>query len=319
MKLLVLCLIGLMCGLHAATWGGFKDSPFEGFKPTSFVRSVVVGLASSIAIGIATDLESTESVIVLIGLCYTLERLATEWWKSIVREDDQSTYSIPMRLALRGRPIDRRCSRYAVGVAIIAGLILLCWSTQVVQRTLSPLPLWIVLLVAGVGGWLTAVGGAWKDAPVEGFSGWKFLRSPVVATAWAAVLSRFTGDWVILTVAAAGWSVISIETYKTFLTGGRPPGKFADKPVRHLPHAAREACRATHVSLYGALALTLGIGLRPTDVAAAGGPAIDQLLASAAVTLAASAAAALVLVDASARPAPERARRRELAKLHAGR
>ena len=113
--------------------------------------------------------------------------------------------------------------------------------------------------MAGFGGWLTAVGGAWKDAPVEGFSGWKFLRSPVVATAWAVVLSRFTGDWVLLTLAAAGWSVISIETYKTFLTGGRPPGKFADKPVRFLPRAARDACRAIHVSLYGVLALSLGI------------------------------------------------------------
>src|SRR3954453_5384896 len=35
----------------------------------------------------------------------------------------------------------------------------------------------------------TAVGGAWKDAPIEGFSGWKFLRSPAIATAWAVPFS----------------------------------------------------------------------------------------------------------------------------------
>jgi hypothetical protein len=306
MNLLLLCVVGLMCGLHAATWGGFKDSPFEGFKPASFVRSVLLGLGSALAISMATDLESTQSVLVLVGLCYVLERLATEWWKAIVREDDQRAYSIPMRLAVHGRPIDKQGRRYAVGVIIAGGLLLACWAAREAQDTVSTLPLWSLVLVAGFGGWLTAVGGAWKDAPVEGFSGWKFLRSPVVATAWAVVLSRFTGDLVLLTLASAGWSVISIETYKTFLTGGRPPGKFADKPVRFLPHGAREACRAVHVSLYGVLATGLGYGLLPSPRLTAGNPTFDQLLASAAVTLTAVVVAGLVVLDSpGSRPAPE--------------
>jgi len=309
MNQLVLCLVGLMCGLHAATWGGFKDSPFEGFKPASFVRSILLGLGSALAISVATDLESTQSVLVLVGLCYVLERLATEWWKAIVREDDQSAYSIPMRLAVHGRPIDEQGRRYAIGVIIAGCLLLACWTADEIQLAVSTPPLWSVVLLAGFGGWLTAVGGAWKDAPVEGFSGWKFLRSPVVATAWAVVLSRFTGDWVLLALAAAGWSVISIETYKTFLTGGRPPGKFADRPVRFIPRAARDACRATHVSLYGVLAIGLGFGLLPTPHLTAGNPTVDQLLASAAVTLTAVVVAALVLIDTpGSRPAPESAR-----------
>ena len=258
MNLLLLCLLGLLCGLHAATWGGFKDSPFEGFRPASFVRSVALGLATALALALATDLESTQPLLLLVGLCYALERLATEWWKSVLREDDQGAYSIPMRLAVHGRPIDDPRRRHAIGAMIALGILLAWWAARAIQHAVSPLPFWGLVLVAGIGGWLTAVGGAWKDAPVEGFSGWKFLRSPVVATAWAIVLSRFTGDWVLLTMAAAGWSVISIETYKTFLTGGRPPGKFADKPVRFLPQAAREACRAIHVSLYGVLASVQG-------------------------------------------------------------
>jgi len=307
MNQLVLCLVGLLCGLHAATWGGFKDSPYEGFKPGSFVRSILLGLGSAVAVSVTTDLESTQSVLVLVGLCYVLERFATEWWKAIVREDDQSAYSIPMRLAVRGRPIDDPGRRYAIGVVVAGCLLLVCWAAGEIQHAVSTPPLWGVVLVAGSGGWLTAVGGAWKDAPVEGFSGWKFLRSPVVATAWAVVLSRFTGDWVLLTLAAAGWSVISIETYKTFLTGGRPPGKFADRPVRFLPRAARDACRATHVSLYGVLAIGLGFGLLPTPHLTAG-PTVDQLLASAAVTLTALVVAALVLIDShGSRPAPESA------------
>jgi hypothetical protein len=191
---------------------------------------------------------------------------------------------------------------------IAIGMLLAWWAARAIQHAVSPLPLWSLVLVAGLGGWLTAVGGAWKDAPVEGFSGWKFLRSPVVATAWAVILSRFTDDWVLLTMAAAGWSVISIETYKTFLTGGRPPGKFADKPVRFLPQAARDACKAIHVSLYGVLALSLGTGLLPTPHLAADGPTVDQLLASAAVALTAAVVAGLVLAQpAVARPARESA------------
>jgi hypothetical protein len=309
MNQLVLCLLGLMCGLHAATWGGFKDSPFEGFKPASFVRSVLLGLGSALAICVATDLESSQSVLVLVGLCYVLERLATEWWKAIVREDDQSAYSIPMRLAVHGRPIDERGRRYAIGVVIAGCLVLVCWAAGEIQLAVSTPPLWSVVLVAGFGGWLTAVGGAWKDAPIEGFSGWKFLRSPVVATTWAVLLSSFTGDWVLLTLAAAGWSVISIETYKTFLTGGRPPGKFADRPVRFPARAARGACRATHVSLYGVLAIGLGFGMLPTPHLTAGDPTLDQLVASAAVTLTALVVAALVLIEPpTSRPAPESAR-----------
>ena len=306
MNLLLLCLVGLMCGLHAATWGGFKDSPFEGFKPVSFVRSVSLGLGTALALALATDLESTQSLIVLVGLCYALERLATEWWKSVLREDDQSAYSIPMRLAVHGRPIDDPGRRHAIGAMIAIGMLLAWWAARAIQHAVSPLPLWGLVLVAGLGGWLTAVGGAWKDAPVEGFSGWKFLRSPVVATAWVVVLSRFTDDWVLLTVAAGGWSVISIETYKTFLTGGRPPGKFADKPVLFLPQAARDACRAVHVSLYGVLALSLGFGLVPTPHLTTDGPTVDQLLASAAVALTASVVAGLVLAQPPvARPARE--------------
>jgi hypothetical protein len=116
-----------------------------------------------------------------------------------------------------------------------------------------------LVLVGAVGGWLTAAGGAWKDAPVEGFSGWKFLRSPTVATAWAGVLMLFTHDWVALAVGAGGLSVLSIETYKTFFTRGRPPGKFAGKPVRHVAQPQRNRCRLLHAGSYAGFASAAGL------------------------------------------------------------
>lgn len=248
-------LLGLMTGLHTATWGAYKDSPFEGFKWRSFLRSVLLGAAVATAVALTTTWEDDLHPLVLVGLFYTGERLATEWWKTIVREDDQEAYTIPMRLGYRGRPVDRVGVRYAVGVAVIAGLVLACLAASAAQDLLGPVPQAVTILVGGVGGWLTACGGAWKDAPIEGFSGWKFMRSPVVATAWAVPLSFLTDDWTLLALCAGGMSVATIETYKTFFTGGRPPGKFASKPVQHRLPRLRPLLALQHTGCWVAFAL----------------------------------------------------------------
>jgi hypothetical protein len=271
MTLLVALVVGLGTALHSASWGAFKDSPYEGFSSRSFTRSILVGLTLSLALlqaGVASGLPA----VVLVGLCVAGERLLTEWWKAIVREDDQAAYSIPMRLGFHGRPVDSRSTRYAVGGAVLLALFAVGWLAVALQGVVATAPWWVVVIIGGAGGWLTAVGGAWKDAPIEGFSGWKFLRSPVVATAWALTLLPFADSWLVLAVTAAGWAVTSIETYKTFLTRGRPPGKFAGKPVRFAARGPRSACvllhAGCHLALVGtvlAMLLTGDAGLRQAD------------------------------------------------------
>jgi hypothetical protein len=156
-----------------------------------------------------------------------------------------------------------------------------------IVATLQPVdggPVWLRVFFGGAGGWLTAAGGAWKDAPVEGFSGWKFLRSPTVATAWTMLLMSCAQDWIALAVGAGGLSVLSIETYKTFFTRGRPPGKFAGKPVRHTAQPQRSRCRLLHAGSYAGLASAAGL-------AALLGP--EALPAQTALTLVGLAAAGL--------------------------
>ena len=246
-------ILALLAGTHAATWGAFKDSPFEGFKPVSFVRSIVVAVVVAVALASATDLETTMAPVVFVGVLYGVERLATELWKSFLREDDQDAYAIPMRIAILGRIVEGRVARYALGFVVLAVIVVMSWAAAALQPADGG-HVSVLVIVGGIGGWLTAVGGAWKDAPVEGFSGWKFLRSPVVATAWTIILLPFTHDWVALTFAAAGLSVLSIETYKTFFTGGRPPGKFDGKPVRRGLRVLRHRCQLLHASIYLCLA-----------------------------------------------------------------
>lgn len=253
--------LGLLAGLHAATWGAYKDSPFEGFRWSSYLRSIVLGLVIGTVVGLVPLLASPGAAVVLLGVCYAIERLATEWWKAILRVDDQTAYSIPMRLGYRGRPVDSRAVRYGVGAAVAVGLVALCSAGSALQGAVPELPRWALVLLGGTAGWLTAFGGAWKDAPVEGFSGWKFLRSPVVATAWALPLSGLTESWVGLALSAGGFAVASIETYKTFLTGDRPPGKFATKPPTYRVPAVRRVLRILHICLWGGLAVTVAAGL----------------------------------------------------------
>ncbi len=274
MSVLVVVLGGLT-GLHAATWGAFKDTPFEGFRGSSFVRSVVLGLGLALVVGSTLPKASSQAVVVLVGLLYAAERLATEWWKAFVREDPQSAYAIPMRLAVGGRPVDARLPRYATGIGLLVGLLALVRLLSMLPREGSPG--WVTVLVGGTGGWLTAVGGAWKDAPVEGFSGWKFLRSPAVATGWALALAPQVTDWLLLVVSAGGLSVLVIETYKTFLTGGRPPGKFHGKPVRFVEWTARRRCRALHCLLCGALAVVV-LGSLSAFLPVAGTVAVAMLM-----------------------------------------
>jgi len=218
--------IGLLVGLHIASWGAYKDAPYEGFRLISYLRSVLLAAAVAILITVLAP-ELATNIVVLVGAVYAIERLATEGWKSILREQDQTRYTIPMRLAFGGQPVNHNGIRYTAGAVLGSGTIAALLELNTLQHGLQPLPALLVILTVGsAGGWATAAGGAWKDAPIEGFSGWKFLRSPAVATAWAMLIFFLANNWVALLLASSGFAVASIETYKTFLTGGRPPGKF---------------------------------------------------------------------------------------------
>lgn len=240
--------LAVAVGTHASTWGAYKDAPYEGYHPRRQVRTFVLAGVCAWAV-LALGLADERSVLPALGVVYALERLATEWWKAILRADDQSAYAIPMRLGIRGRPVEADWLRYLLGALVAAGIAAAGVAIHLAQVASGSPPQWLVVVtVGGLGGWATAVGGAWKDAPIEGFSGWKFLRSPAVATAWAAPLSLITGNWATLSLAAAGMAVASIETYKTFLTGGRAPGKFEGKPIRWVRPRVRRVLGRGHAA-----------------------------------------------------------------------
>jgi hypothetical protein len=132
------------------------------------------------------------------------------------------------------------------------------------RNTPAPVPFWLALAIAGsLGGWFSAMGGAWKDAPIEGFDFFKFLRSPGIALFWAILLSRFTQNLLIIAIAAEGFTVATIETYKTFFFPDKPRGKWTGKPV-HFPHmlVTRQRFRTVYFGIWAAVIVAFALAFR---------------------------------------------------------
>ena len=236
MSVLLAAVVGLLAGVHAATWGMYKDAPHEGFSRRKYARSPLLGLGLGVVLQRVTGLEPARpaDLVVLFGVVYVVERALAEIYKTFLREEDQAKYFIPMQFHVLGRVVRRRGLRWVVGTLYTAGLVGLVVALGRLDRaTPDGHELPAVLLLGSLGGWISALGGAWKDAPSEGFQTLKFFRSPALAALFAAGLSTLTPSILLGTLAATGFTVATTETYKTFFFPSKPRGKFAGMPVHH--------------------------------------------------------------------------------------
>lgn len=168
MTVLLAALVGLLAGLHSATWGMYKDSPHEGFSLGKYARSPILGAFLGVMAHLVTGLDPRRAadVVVLFGVVYAIERVLAEIYKTFLREEDQSKYFIPMQFHVLGTVVRSRTARLIAGFLYSALLVGLMGCVSYLDRdaTLRP-SLLTVLLVGGVGGWISAFGGAWKRTP----------------------------------------------------------------------------------------------------------------------------------------------------------
>jgi hypothetical protein len=255
MSTLLAAVVGLLAGIHAATWGMYKDAPHEGFSRRKYARSPLLAMALGILVHALTGLDPRHpgDLVVLFGVVYVVERALAEIYKTFLREEDQSKYFIPMQFHILGRVVRHRGLRRLVGALYaggVAGMVGAVSRLEGAGAAAGPHGLATVLLVGSVGGWISAFGGAWKDAPSEGFQTLKFFRSPALAALFAAGLSTLTPSLLLGSLAATGFTVAATETYKTFFFPSKPRGKFAGMPV-HYPEMLRR--RGRFVPLYVAI------------------------------------------------------------------
>lgn len=230
---LLSALVGLTAGLHAATWGMYKDAPHEGFSVRTYLRSPLLGIVLGVVVQATTGLDPRDAadIVVLFGTVYAVERAASEIYKTFLREEDQSKYFIPMQLHVLGRVVQSRVARLMAGFLYTALLVVLAIAVMYFDRSGTRREFGWVVLIGSSGGWISAFGGAWKDAPSEGFQLFKFFRSPMLALLCASGLAYLTDDLLAVMLAATGYTVAATETYKTFFFPAKPRGKFAGRPI----------------------------------------------------------------------------------------
>ena len=211
--------MSLISGLYTSLWGAFKDSPFEGFKPRTFPRSIWFSLAIFLVlytVPLFTQRLSGIGMFQLFFLVMGIERFLAEIYKGFFRTEDQEKYFVPSRITFFGRHVESDLLRYSAGTVIVAVVFGITLIDVPVERFF-----WFVL-IAYATGLVVSLGGAYKDAPFEGFKPLKFQRSGMVL-ALLSPLFYFVNDPVspvsagFLVYMNGGLERFSVEYYKTYV------------------------------------------------------------------------------------------------------
>jgi hypothetical protein len=224
-------MIGAAAGLSMALLGGLKDTRYgnEAFSGRVFARSPIVGsLLAAGSLWVGWPYARTASPVVAFLAVIAMERLATETYKLFVRPAPAGR-RVPSQAAVFGRPIESPTLRLLLGLlfVLVAATILV-----VVGRLGMIAPGIAAICFGSCAGGLVAVGGAWKDAPIEGWSTRAFFRSPLVAAFVAAVIPLATDSQaaavggptnaITLFFVCLGGERLLVESYKAFIRRRRP-------------------------------------------------------------------------------------------------
>ena len=58
------------------------------------------------------------------------------------------------------------------------------------------------------------------------------MRSPLWSGFWGLLLAHFNLSILVVMMAGLGFTIFTLETYKTFFFPSKPRGKFAGKPIK---------------------------------------------------------------------------------------
>lgn len=219
MELLIRFGVVVVSGLYTSLWGAFKDGPYEGFKPATFPRSVwfhVVIFLCLWQLPVLSDRFARLGLVQVFFVAMGVERYLAEIYKGFFRTEDQAKYFVPSRITFLGRYVASDLLRYAAGAVMVAGAFLLLTVGTPVTH---------VLAFAGTAyatGLLVSLGGAYKDAPFEGFKPLKFQRSAVVLAVCTPVFYFLNDPGApvplgFLVFMNAGLERFVVEYYKTYI------------------------------------------------------------------------------------------------------
>jgi hypothetical protein len=223
LNLLIATVLGLAAGLHAASYGAYKDSPHESFLLRRFIRELV--FASGLALVLATlGLSDGQSPFVIYLSAFALSRIATEFWKLFVRVEPQDEYRIPTQIHWVKGVVHNPVIRLALGFGFLASIYGIYELARVLPEE-WPLPLrgLVVGLSIGI---CEGLAGAYKDGSIEGFYWHKFAKSPTFGALGGLIASGHTDHPAFLLLAAIGSMRMFLELLFKMVVPDYAPGKF---------------------------------------------------------------------------------------------
>ncbi|MBZ5496439.1 MAG: hypothetical protein LAP85_08550 [Acidobacteriia bacterium] len=223
MSAVLVIVIGLAAGFHAALYGAYKDSPHESFMARRFVRELVfaTGVAAVLA---ALHLSDGQTPFVIYLSVFALARIITEFWKLFLRVEPQEDFRIPTQVHWVRGVVHDPIIRLIMGIGFLAGI----YGCYRLFRLLPHSLPWVVTgLIVGCGiGLAEAMVGAYKDGTIEGFSFRKFLKSPTFGTLGGLVACFHTTSLAFLLLAAIGTMRMFNELLFKMIVRDYTPGKF---------------------------------------------------------------------------------------------
>jgi hypothetical protein len=223
MSALFVVIIGLAAGLHAALYGAYKDAPHESFMMRRFVRELVFSTAIAGVLA-AFHLSDHQTPFIIYLSVFALARIATEFWKLFLRIEPQEEFRIPTMVHWIKGVVYNPIIRLLMGIGFLAG-IYGCY--RLFKLLPHSMPWVLVGLIVGCGiGIGEAIVGAYKDGSIEGFSFYKFLKSPTFGTLGGLVACFHTTSLGFLLLAAIGTMRMFNELLFKMIVRGYTPGKF---------------------------------------------------------------------------------------------
>jgi hypothetical protein len=223
MSAVLVVIIGLAAGLHAALYGAYKDAPHESFIMRRFIREL--GFAVAIAgVLAALHLADRQSPFIIYVSVFALARIATEFWKLFLRVEPQEGFRIPTMVHWVKGVVYNPALRLIMGIGFIAGI----YGCFRLFKLLPPSMPWLLVgLIVGCGiGIAEAIVGAYKDGSIEGFSFYKFLKSPTFGALGGLVACCHTADLAFLLLASIGTMRMFNELLFKMIVRDYAPGKF---------------------------------------------------------------------------------------------
>ncbi|MEZ4818347.1 MAG: hypothetical protein R3A45_00060 [Bdellovibrionota bacterium] len=239
MTILIHLCVSAISGLYTSLWGAFKDSPYETFKPQTFPRSIYFSLLIYGVLYLDVSKQQPLATLLwtqLFFLVMGVERFISEIYKGFFRSEDQEKYFIPSRMSFFGKYVHSELLRYAVGLLFVALII------GITFIKIEMVSFWQFCVVSYLTGLSVAFGGAYKDAPFEGFDWIKFQRSGFVLLVFSP-LFYFLGpvSMGFLIFMNIGLERFLVEYYKTYILRNMS-GKFKPDTVKiqkYLDHRER--------------------------------------------------------------------------------